>query len=526
MTRILVVDDEKPVVEGISHIVRRDLSGEFEVVGSASSGRDAIEKAAALSPDLVLMDVRMPGISGMDAIREMRRRGSIAYVILITAYERFDIAREAVELGVLDYLLKPVSKDSLAISLRAAAGLIERKGELERSEIEQREREVGMRAIAEAAFMQSLMLGERSVSEAERYRAALGISEPLALAAAASFIPPPGALDPEAEASAAYEALRATLRYKTRAIMGPRASGICVLFLPVRDEGEGSSSAATLRATIESSYSAELSRGRLKLGFGGVRPVAEAGTSWSEALADLLKVPVPGRAEGKDTPARPDESFADDEAFLESLSQSSAERAALALERIMGPLRVLPRVPPAERYRVASLFGQALRELRRRELISGPEASRAMDLEDIGSAASGSELDLAARARFASLAAACARAPGRTTPVEAAVTAIEENFGRPITLESVADELDLSPGKLSRIFARETGKGFSDFLIEYRIEKAKEMLLVPGAAIKQVSVACGYPDPNYFSRLFKKVTGITPSAFSSGAIMEANDENE
>jgi len=94
MTRILVVDDEKPVIEGISHIVRRDLAREFEVVGSASSGRVAIEKAAVLSPDLVLMDVRMPGISGMDAIREMRKRGSTAYVILITAYERFDIARD------------------------------------------------------------------------------------------------------------------------------------------------------------------------------------------------------------------------------------------------------------------------------------------------------------------------------------------------------------------------------------------------------------------------------------------------
>jgi two-component system response regulator YesN len=60
------------------------------------------------------------------------------------------------------------------------------------------------------------------------------------------------------------------------------------------------------------------------------------------------------------------------------------------------------------------------------------------------------------------------------------------------------------------------GKGFSDFLIDHRIEKAKELLLEPGASIKQVSVACGYADPNYFSRLFKKVTGLTPTAFAGG----------
>ena len=52
------------------------------------------------------------------------------------------------------------------------------------------------------------------------------------------------------------------------------------------------------------------------------------------------------------------------------------------------------------------------------------------------------------------------------------------------------------------------------------------MLLLPSSSIKQVSMACGYPDPNYFSRLFKKVAGMTPSAISSGATVEANDDNE
>ena len=79
-------------------------------------------------------------------------------------------------------------------------------------------------------------------------------------------------------------------------------------------------------------------------------------------------------------------------------------------------------------------------------------------------------------------------------------------------------------GALGVAIIEETGKGFSDFLIDYRIERAKELLSLPDASIKQVSAACGYPDPNYFSRLFKKVTGLTPSNFSSG-VKEANDEN-
>jgi two-component system response regulator YesN len=522
MKRILVADDERPVVDGISHIVRRDLSAEFEIAGTASSGREAVEKAVLLAPDLVLMDVRMPGLSGLDAVRELRARGSRASVILITAYERFDIAREAVELGVLDYLLKPVSKDSLARSLRSALALIERKAEAEKREIEGRERAESMRGLAEAAFLQSLMLGERSAAEMEKYRSALGIPEPFGLAAAVAVVPPPGAVDPEAEASALYEALKLSLRYKTRAIAGPLTKGLGALFFPLRDESEAPAAADALRAVIEAGHEADLARGRLALGCGSARPFAEAFASWSEALADLLGASCPGR------PGLPEglseASFDDDAAFLEALASASPERASLALERILFSLRGRDAPSTAERHRVASLFGEAARELRRRGALSGPAVAEAMDLSDLLSAASATELVLASRSRFSSLAAASLAGPRRTTALDAAIARIKKDFGRPLTLDLVADELGISAARLSRLFVEGTGRGFSDFLIEYRIERAKEMLLEPEAAIKQVSVACGYPDPNYFSRLFKKVTGVTPSAFSSGT-REASNEN-
>jgi len=517
MIRLLVADDERPVVEGISHIVRRDLSSEFEVVGTASSGREAIEKAGLLAPDLVLMDVRMPGLSGLDAIREMRRLGSRAAVILITAYERFDIAREAVELGVLDYLLKPVSKDALAASLRGASGAIERKGDFERREIEHREREEEMRSLAEAAFLEAIMLGERSAAAMERYRSALGIAESRGLMAAASVLPPAGSLDPEAESAAAYESLKGTLRYKTRAMAGPRVAGVAAIFLPLREGGDGADAAGGLKTAIEAVHSKDIARGRLKLGFGSAKPFAELGASWSEAMAELL-----GGGRRGSGPGFSEADFEADSAFLEALAIPSGERAALALERVVGPLRSRDELPLAERIRVAVLLADAAGVLRRLGAMTPAEAAAAMDFEDLCSARSGAALDLAVRPRFAALAAAAARGPRRSTPLDAAIAAVKADFAKPITLELVADELGVSAGRLSRLFVEGLGKGFSDFLIEYRIERAKEMLLEPGAAIKQVSAACGYSDPNYFSRLFKKATGLTPTAFSSGA-PEAGD---
>ncbi|HPE36463.1 MAG TPA: response regulator, partial [Spirochaetales bacterium] len=110
MMRVLVVDDEQPVVDGLCHLIGKDESGDFQVVGQARSGREAVDKARALSPDIMLLDVNMPGLSGLDAAREIRKRGDMPVFILVTAYERFDIALEAVQLGIVDYLLKPVQK--------------------------------------------------------------------------------------------------------------------------------------------------------------------------------------------------------------------------------------------------------------------------------------------------------------------------------------------------------------------------------------------------------------------------------
>jgi len=136
MKRILIVDDEQPIVAGLSLLIKRYFSEDYTVVGSASSGREAIEKARELSPDILLMDVQMPGISGLEAIKTIVSFGGPKAFILITAYERFDIAREALSLGVCDYILKPVSRDRLETALRTASQYLERGRELEKLRLE------------------------------------------------------------------------------------------------------------------------------------------------------------------------------------------------------------------------------------------------------------------------------------------------------------------------------------------------------------------------------------------------------
>jgi len=536
MKRILVVDDERPVVEGISLIVRRELAPEFEVAGSASSGREALERALALAPDIVLMDVRMPGISGLEAIREIRARGSEAVFILVTAYERFDIAREAVGLGVLDYLLKPVSRDKLALALRAAAAFLDRRRELEQKEIEHREAADRLNAFVEASFLQGIVLGEKREGDLALYRQALRLDEDCAIAVAVAFAPDQSA---GRSAAALHARFRETLRYKTRSLAGPLFDGRCLVLLPFHGgRGEaglaadavsrGEAVSGDFLAVLRASYAEELSSGALRLGFGTARRLEEAGLSWNEAVSDLFFPGGPAATRyaepGEGAQGRP---FEADERFLEEALSGTPERAGLALEALLGELRDGQAAGSpsghAGLYRAAALLGAVLRALARRGLLEAAEAAAMLDMEDLRAAWEAGEFEAAARARLGRISAVMGRAPRWSQPVARAMAFIRENYGKQISLELAADSVGLSPNRLSRLLVEESGRGFSDLLIEYRIEKAKELLREPGASIKQVSVACGYPDPNYFSRLFKKVTGSTPSSFPNGS-SEAHDE--
>jgi two-component system response regulator YesN len=90
---------------------------------------------------------------------------------------------------------------------------------------------------------------------------------------------------------------------------------------------------------------------------------------------------------------------------------------------------------------------------------------------------------------------------------------IEENFSNPITLEDVAFRINVSPQYLSRLFKEETGENFIDYLTRIRIKAARKLLEGTEHNVKEICFKTGYGDPNYFSRIFKKATGLTPTEY-------------
>lgn len=156
MLRIFIADDEQIVIDSLKFIVEKFVDG-AEVVGYAKSGRETIEKVETLKPDVLLVDIKMPGIDGLEAIRRIKDRHDDMVFIIITAYENFGFAQEALKLGVLEYLLKPVNKDKVVEVIKKAGEVVEQNRRAFLAEIELKEKLAKVMPHLEGEFLYSLL---------------------------------------------------------------------------------------------------------------------------------------------------------------------------------------------------------------------------------------------------------------------------------------------------------------------------------------------------------------------------------
>ena len=112
MLKVLVVEDEEMIRKGI--VLAVDWAAlDCVVVGEASNGLEALEAVERLDPSLIITDLKMPQMDGIEMLEKLRERGCGAYVIILTAYDSFEYAQSALRLGAVDFLLKPFHDGSL-----------------------------------------------------------------------------------------------------------------------------------------------------------------------------------------------------------------------------------------------------------------------------------------------------------------------------------------------------------------------------------------------------------------------------
>ncbi|MFR5601749.1 MAG: response regulator [Lachnospiraceae bacterium] len=176
MYRILIADDEGIVTDSLQFIIEKNFGDECEVA-IAKSGRKAIELAESFQPDIALLDIQMPGINGLQAMEEIRAQNPKIKAMILTAYDNFDYAKEALHLGAVDYLTKPINKKIIVERLTGIMRDIDRDRQKRKDDLQTREKLEAVIPIIENGFINSLMTQNGYEDGGEQYRSLLDLED-------------------------------------------------------------------------------------------------------------------------------------------------------------------------------------------------------------------------------------------------------------------------------------------------------------------------------------------------------------
>ena len=514
MYRLLIADDEALEREGLEMMVSRMLPGQFEFI-HAENGRKAIQMADEKRPDFIFMDLKMPGIQGLEAVREIMSRHQEVRIILVTAHDYFAYAKEALSLGVKDYILKPAKRDELIDVLRKQAAELEKEKRRRGEELEIREKLTRLLPLAENEL--TLMLMMDCIQELDlRYLVELlNISWEQGYAMVLS-IPFGERKDWEQLQSVRkvlYEDLKQYAKLQLVCMVSPMIGNRMAVFVPVPSYGAGFTNRVDalvfgerLQAFAEHRFSLSPSIG-----------IGTVGKGWRGFAAPIRKRPPPRRTPrmsyafgimkifASETVCRVSRSMRKRK-LLDALQRHHKEEARIrfldVLERLIAGYGADVRVCRDE---VVALLISLARQISHR--------SPAEIVSRFAGVAGMASLRQAAEEQLERMLEDMTEDRRQFRVIERAKSYIGEQYKSDISMELTAEYVNLSPYYFSKLFKLHTGETFIDYVTRLRIDEAKRLLESEELSFKEICYKAGYNDPNYFSRIFKKTTGVTPTEY-------------
>lgn len=537
--KIMLADDEGIVIDSLKFIIEKEF-GDSCTVEFAKTGRSVIELAESYRPDIAVMDIQMPGINGIEAMREIRATNRSVVFIVMSAYDKFDYAKEAITLGVLEYITKPMEKTRIVAALKKAMAQIDRERTKRSNDLLIREKLETVMPIIESGLVYNLLFQEHFTEDIENYKQLLNLTADHAyMLAVVCGETQEGNHMTNAVGSSVklqehdhvlHEALKEAY---PGVILGMSMSNKLPGLVPC---GEKQMSYEDRIALIERSRELvrELRRKTqisFRIGISAIAPLEEARESYKEAVNALIMT-TGSVAHADDLPigCTHEETYPLDlekKLFAEVKSGDAVHAIAAAesyfdvIEERYGDLLMNIRLKVLEFVLYAEYFaynsgGMTYAFQDRADYLpivmgmAEPASLRKWFADKIGEACR----NIGAKASEKSLGA-----------VEEAKAYIRGNYSRDISLDEVSQAVNISPYYFSRIFKEEVGEGFVEYLTGLRVEKAKELLTTTESSMKEICSMVGYADPNYFSRIFKKNTGVTPTEYKQGGSGMEREEN-
>lgn len=173
--KIMLADDEGIVIDSLKFIIEKEF-GDTCTVEYAKTGRSVIELAESYRPDIAVMDIQMPGINGIEAMREIRATNRSVVFIVMSAYDKFDYAKEAITLGVLEYITKPMERTRIVSALKKAMEQIDRERAKRKNDLLIREKLETVMPIIESGLVYNLLFQEHFTEDIENYKQLLNLT--------------------------------------------------------------------------------------------------------------------------------------------------------------------------------------------------------------------------------------------------------------------------------------------------------------------------------------------------------------
>ncbi len=490
MYSVLIVDDEEPVLESYSYLIESSLD-EFEVGGTARSGGEAIAAARQQRPDVVLMDIAMPGMDGLDTTRELQHEFPDALYILSTAYERFDLAQRAIPLHVFAYLVKPVSrKRFMETMFRAKEKLDEERTRLvRRLEQVQHGEEALTREIEDFMLLLTWKPFDETTWSRFRHLFQLPADHGVVLAL-------------ELRDRNLYPEIANRVERHYRCLW---TENMRRMILFVADSAPPERLEHAVREIAEELVGSEDS---VTVSAGSRRRYDELYRSCDEALNAIPPL------EGSEHHLRQFRARVRD--FGQAVARARSADDVGSLYQTLTDEVFATWSFVVAKGRVASAFERILHDFDSRIGNSDASVMIADPVREVTEFDTRKELDAWAQRVLRRLVEEQTRHAGEHWPVvlKQAVQYIDMHYDDQLQLTTVAEHCNISSGYLSRLFSEHMRVSFNDHLNSVRLDIAQGLLEEGDRTVKEISFSVGYQDPNYFSRIFKKFKGISPTSFS------------
>lgn len=533
MYKLMIADDEFLSRYVLRALISKNFNN-IKIVCEVENGRQAIELNRKLQPDLIIMDIKMPGINGIDASMEILRENINSYILILTAYNNFEYVKQALDIGVKGYILKPVNEQEVVEKINKVLGQIDEKSNnCDLAEFI----DAKLRAIKpymENELVTTFMNGNYDIVKAENYIAFLQEE----IKAGYFMLISPGRINNrEVNESVSNRVIiekTATIvkrnlpLYKKYFFGKPQGNSI-VVFIPVNEKfvhkeivNESVIIAQDILRKLKVAVDVNAS-----IGIGNVyTDIRNFRKSYNEAGLALRKASEPNSVIHFSSYCIElnSETFHEYPLDLESklideIKAGNINNAKNLADEIITDLI-------GNIYNMDILKGYAeelMFVLKRTVFKMGIQLENSLSmgmLLELVELTSVYEIEVWCKKNVDYIIEQVEKCPSKNSDIISKVLEyINRNFNKDITLESVANEVGLSSQYLSKIFKEKCGINFIDYITTKRLEFAENLLKNGVMNIKQVSKMSGYEDSNYFCRIFKKSTGLSPRQFRSSVIL-------